>query len=245
MKRFIFTLICFATVSGAVSCLPEDSDGDSYQYTLTAFGSASASTFTSDEGSSFTINADRTDGGWKNAGRILAVYQMSKEKGVSDPTYTLLSYNLVKMQSVLVKSTTPESEYAQDPVCCLSATLTGTGSSRYLNFELNYATVANSSAIHTFYILLDDEKSDKQTVHIYLTQDAGGETISEGGLDGSSVKIGEQYVSIPLSQVIPEDAGSTFDLTIHYDWYVYNATTGSYSEETSARSIYGSGIKTQ
>ncbi len=239
MKKIFYILAAAAAILLTGSCLGDKAGNDSYRYSLSAFGKPAGNDFLTDEGAQMVFTRDNTDKGWKSLSRLYIEYTLQKDASDSEPSIYLDAYKEVGMKSLLMASITPETEYGNDPVLCYSASLSGHGDDRYLNFDVYYPFVKDSGKTHKIDILYDDVKSTAADVHLYIKHDAAGETIADGAISANDVTLSNVMFSIPFTQVVPEGASSSLTLTIHYDWFSSGNTQSGYSEEISSYTING------
>lgn len=87
----------------------------------------------------------------------------------------------------------------------------------YLNIDATYTAFTNSKTEHYLTILLDDVKSNSDTLYLSLRHNARGESYDSPGA-GNNIQVVGEYFSYPVSQVIPAGTESIV-VSFTWDWF--------------------------
>lgn len=149
---------------------------------------------------------------------------LNKTEGKTDEfDINLIDAVEVKIDNVIRKSTADEEKLGDDAAGIHSAWF----SKDFLNIDASYTAFASSTVKHDISLVLDDIKSNSDTVYLALRHNAHGESYDKTTLV-SGVEVVGEYFSYPVGQVIP---AGTESIVVSFTWDWFKSINGTLTKD--------------
>lgn len=163
-----------------------------------------------DNGFSFIVTEDKTDGGWKDAGRFYAEYD------ILDINYhTRLNYYLaarVEAPIAGIPEEDAENDF-KDNVVFLTHSI---GADGYLNLLLERYSLKGSNYAHRSHLYYKDDPG-AEILYLAFLHDGNGET--PANYQESELEQTASVCSFPLADIVPKGSNRT----VYFTYYVLDA----------------------
>ena len=215
MKKILILLI---PVLGLIACSP---GGSSFYYeNVYAFADVSTggSLVLSPQGTRLQVTEDQTDGKWMQEQTVIILCDLTGITETGAYETRLKMYEPVTRKAVLTKSTADPAVYGTDAVT-LYQDWGSDPKARWLNVSCLATSLKNSETPHTIDLVVDDVRSNADTVYLELHHQGSGESFENEGHPTSDFQVDTYYLRFDLSGAIPADAGNSIVLSIEWDWF--------------------------
>lgn len=212
------TLLGFAAAAAALLSLSScDLGDDVLAYSQTEICSIVDGRLLTDNGYYFNIVRNQSASGTAvtSLRRALVLCDiLNYTEGKTDEfDINLKDFAEVSIDDVIKESEADEEALGDDAAAVHSAWL----SKDYLNIDASYTAFTSSTVKHDIALVLDDLKSNADTVYLSLRHNAHGESFDDASLTTGIDVIG-QIFSYPVEQVIP-DGTESIVLCFTWDWF--------------------------
>lgn len=215
MKKLTTIIAALAAVISFASC---DNDDDVLAYSQTEICNIENGRLRSDNGYYFNVVKNQTSVSNPFEGMDRAVIYcdvLNLTEGTTDEyDINLIQVAGVTLSSFKWKSTSSEDVLGSDAAAIQSAWFSGD----YLNLDATYVAYTSTSTKHDISLVIDDVKSNTDTLYLTLRHNAHGETY-ENTTSTSGISLIGEYYSYPVSQLIPRNVDSIV-VSFTWDWFV-------------------------
>ena len=209
---FAAAILCFASCT-----LPESSE--TYYGVQAYCDVVSGKLAISSSTTTLIVTQDLTDGGWKDCATVFCSFDMSRT-GVSDSySISLLSYIPVVTTPAVHSGISDPETLGSDPVG-LFQDWGYDASKKRLNFAVQYVRDKESEVVHDITLVVDDEKSDANTIYFTLRHNAHGDSPVDGEMISGDYETVCRYCGFDLSAVLPSGTSGSLQAVIGWDWYI-------------------------
>ena len=216
MKR-ITTLLSLL----ALSACTHSGENDAYYENLYGFGDVigSAQIRMAEPEITFQVTEDQTDSKWMHEKTVFFLCDLTHKKVENRYEARMKFYEPVLCQDVLPKSRTSEAEYGTDAVSFYQD-WGANPEKRTFDIACLYTALKDSDREHRIRMILDDTRSNTDTLYLELHHQGFGESFENTAHEAKDYQVNTRYLRFDLSGCIPPDAGDEIVLSIEWDWFV-------------------------
>ena len=131
---------------------------------------------------------------------------------------TLKMYEPVARKGVVKKSTSDPATYGTDAVA-LYQDWGSNPKERWIDVSCLTTSLKDSQTPHTVNLVLDDVRSNTDTVYLELHHQGSGESFENETWPTTDFQIDTHYLRFDLSGAIPPEARESIVLQIEWDWF--------------------------
>ena len=215
MKKFLIPLIPLLL---ALSCTPAK-DSFSYQ-NFYGFGEVEplGQIVLSGQSVKLQVIEDQTDGKWMQQQTIFFLCDLTGFTETGAYQATLKMYEPVARKGVVKKSTSDPATYGTDAVA-LYQDWGSNPKERWIDVACLTTSLKDSQTPHTVNLVLDDVRSNTDTVYLELHHQGSGESFENETWPTTDFQIDTHYLRFDLSGAIPPEARESIVLQIEWDWF--------------------------
>ena len=221
MKKLLFLLL---PLLGVIACKPGESSF--YYQNLYAFGTvvSGGQLYVESSGMTIKVTEDLTDGKWMQEQAVFFLCDLTGFAENGSYQASLKSYEPVTRKAALVKSDSDPDVYGNSPVD-LQYVWGGNSQKRYIDISCLATSLKNSETVHTIDLVLDDVRSNADTLYLEIHHQGFGESYENEAYGISDFQIDTHYLRFDLSNLIPSSAGPSIVLHFDWDWFEVSNNT--------------------